>query len=130
MRQLLVGALTAAILTVALTGSAVAHHRDGHRNGHGHRESRERDQVHHCVGIVQQLASAPHPVLVQLLVRDCLDEDVREYLTDRHDRLVVVPGGVVILDDHEHPSCRGLRRAVERSTNLRVAILAAERGCD
>ena len=128
MRKLLVGVLAATALAVTLSGPAFAHHRDGHRRGHG--EDHERAQVHHCVGLVQQLTLAPNPVLLQLLVRDCLDEDVREYLTGRHDRLVVVPGGVVILDDHEHPSCRGLRRAVERSGNLRVVILAAERGCD
>ena len=128
MRQLLISLLTAVILTVALSGAALAHHRDGHRRGHG--ESHERDQGPRCVGLLQQLAVAPSPVLLQLLVRDCLDEDVREYLSDRHDRFVVVPGGVIVLDASEHQSCRGLRQAVERSGNLRVAILAAERGCD
>ena len=128
MRQLLISLFMAAGLAVALSGSALAHHRDGHRGGH--REHHERDQGGHCAVLLQQLAIAPNPVLLQLLVRDCLDEDVREYLSDRHDRLVVVPGGVLVLDESEHPSCRGLRRAMERSGNLRVAILAAERGCD
>ncbi len=128
MRQLLLSLLIAATLAIALSGTAVAHHRDGHRRGH--EERHERDRGPHCAVLLQQLAIAPNPMLLQLLVHDCLDEDVREYLSDRHDRLVVVPGGVIALDDSEHRSCRGLRRAVERSGNLRVAILAAERGCD
>jgi hypothetical protein len=127
MRRLPLVALAVAMLSLWVTLPASAHHREGHRGGHG--RGHDRGTASTCLNVLQQYAQTHSPVLLDILLRNCDDDEAL-------DRVAIVLNQVVVLpDDHrfdgpgEHPSCRGLRRAAERSSNPRVAYLAWQRGC-